>query len=393
MSAAASTVSTAPSSPRQYPMFDDLHIASGATTPERRLSLGDLPPSPLPSGKHRIAVIGSGSWGTALAKIAAENAARHADMFEPTVNMWVREKQVNGKKLTEVINKTHTNQRYLPDVSLPANLIAVPRLPDVVRNATLIVFVTPHQFLPTVISDLKRAGAIHPQARAVSAIKGVEVEGSEIKTFASVIERDLSIPCSALSGANIALEVALEQFCETTIGCPSAADSALWHAVFDAHSFRVTCVEDVNGVSLGGALKNVVALAAGFVDGLRLGGNTKAAILRIGLKEMTEFCLEFFEGAQRNTFSNESAGVADLITTCYGGRNRKCAEEFVKSGASFDDIERRLLNGQKLQGTATAEEVHAFLKAHGRVAAYPLFERVYQIAFNGMPPAQLVKGL
>lgn len=301
--------------------------------------------------------------------------------------------QVNGKKLTEVINKTHTNQRYLPDVSLPTNLVAVPRLPDVVKDATLIVFVTPHQFLPTVISDLKRARAIHPQARAVSAIKGVEVEGSEIKTFASVIERDLSIPCSALSGANIALEVALEQFCETTIGCPSASDSALWHAVFDAHSFRVSCVEDVNGVSLGGALKNVVALAAGFVDGLRLGGNTKAAILRIGLKEMTEFCLEFFDGAQRNTFSNESAGVADLITTCYGGRNRKCAEEFVKSGSSFDDIERRLLNGQKLQGTATAEEVHTFLKAHDRVAAYPLFERVYQIAFNGMPPAQLVKGL
>ncbi|KAL1410639.1 hypothetical protein Q8F55_004656 [Vanrija albida] len=390
---AASAASTAPSSPRLDPMFDKLHIASGATTPDRRPSIDTLPPSPLASGKHRIAVIGSGSWGTALAKIAAENAARHSDQFHTTVNMWVREKQVNGKKLTEVINKTHMNQRYLPDVPLPANLVAVPKLADVVRDATLIVFVTPHQFLPTVINDLKRAKAIHPGARAVSAIKGVEVEGAEIKTFASVIERDLSIPCSALSGANIALEVALEQFCETTIGCPTHNDSLLWHAVFDAESFRVQCVEDVNGVSLGGALKNVVALAAGFVDGLRLGGNTKAAILRIGLKEMTDFCLEFFDGAQRSTFSNESAGVADLITTCYGGRNRKCAEEFVKSGSSFDDIERRLLNGQKLQGTATAEEVHAFLQAHGRVDGYPLFERVYQIAFKGLAPAQLVKGL
>lgn len=302
--------------------------------------------------------------------------------------------QVNGKKLTEVINKTHMNSRYLPDVELPENLVAVPKLADVVKDATLIVFVTPHQFLHTVISDLKRVpGTITPGARAVTAIKGVEVVGTEISTFASLIESQLSTPCSALSGANIALEVALGQFCETTIGCPSGVDATLWHAVFDAHSFRVSTVEDVNGVSLGGALKNIVALAAGMVDGLRLGGNTKAAILRIGLSEMTEFTLEFFPGAQRQTFSNESAGIADLITTCYGGRNRKCAEEMVKTGHSFDVIEKRLLNGQKLQGTATAEEVNAFLSARDAVSKYPLFEKVYRIAFEGMPPAELVKGL
>jgi glycerol-3-phosphate dehydrogenase (NAD+) len=208
------------------------------------------------------------------------------------------------------------NSRYLPDVELPKNLRAVPRLVDVVQDATLIIFVTPHQFLHTVIKDLQRVpGSIHPGARAVSAIKGVEVHGTEISTFASLIEKELGTPCSALSGANIALEVALGQFCETTIGTPSSADAALWHAVFDAPSFRVATVEDVNGVSLSGALKNVVALAAGMVDGLRLGGNTKAAILRIGLAEMTEFTLEFFPGSKRGTFSNESAGIADLITT------------------------------------------------------------------------------
>lgn len=389
----SSSASTAPSSPGLVPVFEEVQIGSGLTTPDCA-SFVALPPSPLVSGKHKIAVIGSGSWGTALAKIAAENAWRRNDDFHAEVRMWVREKQVNGKKLTEVINKTHRNERYLPDVNLPKNLVATARLQDVVKDATLIVFVTPHQFLHTVIAELKRVpGAILPGARAVSAIKGVEVHGTDITTFADVIETELGIPCSALSGANIALEVALGQFCETTIGTPNTDDAALWHAVFDNESFRVNTVEDVNGVSLSGALKNVVALAAGMVDGLRLGGNTKAAILRIGLQEMTNFTLEFFKGVQAQTFASESAGIADLITTCYGGRNRKCAEEFVKSGQTFEQIEKRLLNGQKLQGTATAEEVHAFLTARNRVAAYPLFEKVYRIAFDGMAPGQLVKGL
>ncbi|KAK8865959.1 glycerol-3-phosphate dehydrogenase (NAD(+)) [Kwoniella newhampshirensis] len=392
-----SAASTAPSSPEVAQQFSDLDIASTVTTPAVTRPSSPAPPalpeSPLSSGKHKIAVIGSGSWGSALAKIAAENAWKRKDDFHSEVRMWVREKIVNGKPLTHVINRTHLNSRYLPDITLPKNLVAVPHLKDVVKDATLIIFVVPHQFLHTVLSELSRPGVLTPGARAISAIKGVEVNGTDIQTFASLIEAKVGTPCSALSGANIALEVAMGQFCETTIGCPTHNDSLLWSAVFDAPSFRVRTVEDVNGVSLGGALKNVVALAAGFVDGLGLGGNTKAAILRIGLKEMTEFCLEFFEGSQAETFSNESAGIADLITTCYGGRNRKCAEEFVKSGQSFEHIERKLLNGQKLQGTATAEEVNNFLVARKRAHAYPLFEKVYKIAFEGMSPKQLVVGL
>lgn len=224
--------------------------------------------------------------------------------------------KVQGKKLTEVINRTHKNDRYLPDIPLPKNLVAVPHLRDVVKNATLLVFVTPHQFLHTVLRELSAPGVITTGARSVTAIKGVEVNGTDISTFASVIENKLGTPTSALSGANIALEgmfillrsaprlisvVAKGQFCETTIGCPTPVDSIIWGAVFDAPTFRVNCVDDVAGVSLSGALKNVVALAAGMVDGLGLGGNTKAAILRIGLQEMQAFCMEFFEGSKPET--------------------------------------------------------------------------------------------
>ncbi len=154
--------------------------------------------------------------------------------------------------------------------------------------------------------------------------------------------------------------------------------------------FRVHAVEDVAGVSLSGALKNVVALAAGFVDGMGYGGNTKAAVLRIGLLEMSSFTQEFFPSSSATTFSHHSAGVADLITTSFGGRNRKCAEAFIKSGKTFPELEEELLNGQKLQGTITAEEIYEFLKGRGRLEGYPLFEKVYLISFKGLDPKAMV---
>merc|ERR550514_46100 len=127
--------------------------------------------------------------------------------------------------------------------------------------------------------------------------------------------------------------------------------------------FRVAIVEDTVGVELCGALKNIVAIGAGFCDGMGYGGNTKAAIIRIGLKEMIKFCKMFYTGISDDTFL-ESCGVADLITTCFGGRNRKCADAYAKAGGkkSLEEIEAELLGGQKLQGTLTAKEVNHVLK-------------------------------
>merc|ERR1712151_1379431 len=161
---------------------------------------------------------------------------------------------------------------------------------------------------------------------------------------------------AVLMGANVANEVAAGEFCEATLGCTAVEHQETLVKIFDCEPFRVTAVDDIAGAELCGALKNVVALGAGFCDGLGYGGNTKAAVIRIGLKEMQRFCEKFYgdRKIKQETFL-ESCGVADLITTCFGGRNRKCAEIFAKEvikGAAkeWSVIESEELNGQKLQG-------------------------------------------
>lgn len=157
-------------------------------------------------------------------------------------------------------------------------------------------------------------------------------------------------------------------------------DHALFKTLFYRPYFHVRMVSDVAGVSLGGALKNIVALAAGFVDGRGWGDNAKAAVMRVGLLEMVKFGKEFFgETVHTGTFTEESAGVADLITSCSGGRNFRCAKLAVERGVTVDEVESTELNGQKLQGTTTAKEVNDFLKSRGKEADYPLFTAVIDI--------------
>ena len=161
--------------------------------------------------------------------------------------------------------------------------------------------------------------------------------------------------------------MALENFCEATIGYREEGNGLIFKKVFDTQYFRINIVKDVCGVELCGALKNVVAVGAGFVDGLRLGDNTKAAIIRIGLMEMKKFCKSFYDGIKDETFL-ESCGIADLITTCNGGRNRKVSEAKVHTGKSFEVLEKEMLNGQKLQGPQTAREVYQILQNRNLVS-------------------------
>ena len=198
--------------------------------------------------------------------------------------------------------------------------------------------------------------------------------------------------CGVLMGANVASEVSLGQMCESTL----------------ASNFGPPADE-----------------LTGFVDGLNLGGNTKAALLRVGLREMAKFCKMFFDGVEDNTFM-ESCGMADLITTCYGGRNRKCAEAFARqhldeelNGTLRNDdgeeilvdphhtsavhekaceqrwqrIEEELLSGQKLQGTLTCQEAYLVLEKKGMLEEFPLINKIHEIAFQGRPIDSIVEGV
>lgn len=266
-----------------------------------------------------------------MAKIVGKKAQEKSNI-DTTVNMWVFEEVLEGRKLTEIINTEHENVKYLPGIPLPHNVRAVPDLLEAIKGATILIFVVPHQFIEGLCNQMK--GHVDPGAKAVSLIKGVNVkEGDEggLGLISQMISETLDIDVSVLMGANIANEVAAERFCESTVGYNVKENGELFRDLFDTPYFRITAIQDVAGVELCGALKNVVAVAAGLVDGLDLGNNTKAAIIRIGLMEMKRFAIHFYGGVREETFF-ESCGVADVITTCLGGRNRRISEARVRTG-------------------------------------------------------------
>nr|prf glycerol phosphate dehydrogenase [Drosophila virilis] len=337
--------------------------------------------------KVNVCIVGSGNNGSAIAKIVGANAAALPE-FEERVTMFVYEEMIDGKKLTEIINETHENVKYLKGHKLPTNVVAVPDLVEAAKNADILIFVVPHQFIPNFCKQL--LGKIKPNAIAISLIKGFDkAEGGGIDLISHIITRHLKIPCAVLMGANLANEVAEGNFCETTIGCTDKKYGKVLRDLFQANHFRVVVVEDADAVEVCGALKNIVACGAGFVDGLKLGDNTKAAVIRLGLMEMIRFVDVFYPGSKLSTFF-ESCGVADLITTCYGGRNRRVSEAFVTSGKTIEDLEKEMLNGQKLQGPPTAEEVNYMLKNKGLEDKFPLFTAIHKICTNQLKPKDLI---
>ncbi|KMS98217.1 hypothetical protein BVRB_4g094790 [Beta vulgaris subsp. vulgaris] len=340
--------------------------------------------------KYKVAIVGSGNWGSVAAKLIASNTLKH-NIFHDEVKMWVFDETLpSGEKLSEVINRTNVNVKYLPGTQLGKNVIAEPDLHHAVRDANMLVFVTPHQFLEGVCKRL--VGKLKGDIEAISLIKGMEVKVDGPSTISSIISKHLGVNCCVLMGANIADEIAEEKFSEATIGYKDNRDVAeRWARLFATPYFSVTAVEDVEGVELCGTLKNVVAIAAGFVDGLGMGSNTKAAIMRIGLNEMRAFSKRLFPSIRDDTFF-ESCGVADLIATCFGGRNRKVAEAFVINGGKrpFEELEAEMLQGQKLQGILTAKEVYEVLKSNSWFDAFPLFRTIYEICVGSKLPSAIV---
>lgn len=376
----------------------------------------------------------------------AENALAHPQFFEERVDMWVFQEMIelpesrkentpfagqDRHQITDVINYHHENIKYLPGTKLPSNIVANPSLEETVKGASILVFNFPHQFVDRTCSTLQ--GKVLPYARGISCIKGVDSSNGQVHLFSETIGKRLGIYVGALSGANLANEIAKELYSESTIaydpppfdsrpasplqdpsglnspsplsegigasksqlhkdssGLPKVplsplpldyppVDQNLIKTLFHRPYFHISVVRDVAGVSLGGALKNIVALAAGFVEGKGWGDNAKAAVMRIGLLEMVRFGKTFFSASVvSRTFLEESAGVADLITSCNGGRNFRCAMLSVQRGVSVEEVQNQELNGQMLQGTSTAEEVYEILQRVHLQSEFPLFTVVYR---------------
>ncbi|EEY18944.1 glycerol-3-phosphate dehydrogenase [Verticillium alfalfae VaMs.102] len=339
--------------------------------------------------KHKVTVVGSGNWGSTISKIVAENTKAFPDIFEEEVQMWVYEEDVtlsedspyydsatgsSPQKLTHIINTHHENTKYLPGVRLPTNLIANPSVVDAARDATILIFNLPHQFIGKVCDQLRAIfspvlGHLLHQGCQFKAAQRRHKDYAGLQGMTPVSLHPQGCPRPRFQNEAHALPATYPPSTTRRSSSSSIAPTSM-------------CVwsPDVAGVSLGGALKNIVALAAGFVDGRGWGDNAKAAIMRIGLLEMVAFGQAFFGQTVRPaTFTEESAGVADLITSCSGGRNFRCARKAVLEGLTVQEVEERELNGQKLQGTSTAAEVNSFLKARGLEKEYPLFTAVHEI--------------
>ncbi|XP_015922131.1 glycerol-3-phosphate dehydrogenase [NAD(+)], cytoplasmic isoform X2 [Parasteatoda tepidariorum] len=335
----------------------------------------------------KVTIIGSGNWGTAIARIVAENVKNFAE-FDNTVNMYVFEEMVDGRKLSEIINTEHENIKYLPGYKIPDNVVAIPDPLEAAKDADILVWVLPHKFVRGAATPL--VGKIKPTAVALSLIKGFDIiPGGGIALISDVLHEMLKIDVSVMMGANLAGEVASGQFCESTIGSKDPNTGEMLKRIMQTDYFRIAVVDDIKTIEVCGALKNIVAVAAGIVDGLELGDNSKAAVMRIGLMEMISYAKTFYPESKLTTFF-ESCGVADLITTCYGGRNRKISEAFVRTGKSMEQLEKEMLNGQRMQGPQTAEEVHLMLGNKGYLEKFPLLVAVHRICIGEVKPNQLI---
>ncbi|CAF2080473.1 unnamed protein product [Rotaria magnacalcarata] len=336
--------------------------------------------------KKKIAVVGSGNWGSAIACHIGDKVRQLNGQYHEQILMWCKEEILDdGRKLTEVINQQHENIKYLPDRKIPENIIAIPDLDIAVKDADIIIFVIPHQYVKNVCEQLKNN--IKKDAFALTLIKGfyVDEQTKELTFVSQIIKNTLNIPCASMMGANIANEVAKKIFCEATVGCRDDKHSEIIRQLIDTPVFRLRFFPDIEIIEMLGGLKNIVSMLAGFAEGLDTGFNTRAAILRLGFVEMINFCRLYKKESTPDIYL-QSCGIADLIASSLGGRNYRGAKTMVQTKDSLAYIEKKDFNGQSLQGPSTAKEVYRYLHAQNLLDRFPLFRDTHLICESIIKP-------
>lgn len=320
----------------------------------------------------RIAVLGAGSWGTALALVLARNGH--------PVQLW-------GHRAGHMaaLARERRNIRYLPQAPFPANLTTTADLAEAVDAASVLLVAVPSHAFREQLEALRPHCRQH--ARIAWATKGLELEsGLPLhRVVAEVLGEDM--PAAVLSGPTFAGEVAEGQ--PTAITVASAVPDFAAELVGLLHNprFRAYSSSDMVGVELGGAIKNVLAIAAGVADGLGYGANARAALITRGLAEMMRLGTTL--GGRPDTLMGLS-GVGDLILTCTDNqsRNRRFGIGLGR-GETPDTVARAI--GQEIEGIPTARIVHDLARRHG--IDMPITEQVYRILYEGLPPAEAVTNL
>ncbi|MDX1620344.1 MAG: NAD(P)H-dependent glycerol-3-phosphate dehydrogenase [Nitriliruptorales bacterium] len=320
-----------------------------------------------------VAIMGAGSWGTAFAQICH-------DAGERTV-LWARRQEV-----ADEINRQHTNEDYLPGTVLPEEVVATSDAAEALDGVQVVVIAIPSIHLESQLDDW--SAAIPQNSTLVSLIKGVEVEtqrfGSQIITDRLDCEPDRVV---VVSGPNLAKECADRLPAATVAASPDPERAGRVQGAVMTPYFRVYTNPDKVGVEIGGAVKNVIALAAGIAQGMGFGDNTKATVITRGLAEMQRLGVAL--GGDPLTFSG-LAGVGDLVATCTSpkSRNRTVGEK-LGQGMGLDEIVSQM--NMVAEGVKSSQAIVAIARDNG--VEMPISEGIVRVVHDGLDPRTMVKEL
>lgn len=295
----------------------------------------------------KTAVVGAGAWGTALSIILSKN-------FEE-VSIWAREAEI-----VDSVARLRENSVFLPNIKIPQNVRFSQNPGEVLKGAQMVVWVVPIKYLAATAGDFSQF--VEEGSIMVNAGKGIEV--STWRRPSEILETAIRQASSvgSIMGPNIAYEVAQDKYAEDIVALTSHSDSIIAAEAFSTPNFIVSPSDDVVGVEIGAALKNIVALAAGFCDGMNLGANTKAIVMARGFQEIYRAAASL--GAWSDSFIKESAILGDVLTTCISpdSRNRTTGEHLGR-GLSVPEA-LKLLKGRVCAGLETIQICRMFEKSN-----------------------------
>jgi len=320
---------------------------------------------------RKISIIGDGGWGTTL--------AIHLSRKKYPVTLW----GAFPENIAQII-KTRENKKFLPKFKIPSQVRLTSDIDQAIFFGDLIVLSVPSEYLAATLSKIQNTS--YKNKVFISVVKGINQKS--FKRMSEIIHDHLPhVPLVVLSGPTIALEVASGIPTTAVAACSNENLAVSIQKIFNSDTFRIYTNTDVVGVEIGGSVKNVIALACGICDGLKLGTNTKAAILTRGLAEITRLGMAL--GGRRETFYG-LAGLGDLATTCFSpnSRNRTVGEALGR-GRKIKDILGSM--NAVAEGVVTAKAVYHLAKS--KKIPMPIVTEVYKIIFENKSPNRALKDL